>query len=102
MKTGLMAVSVVQGSSVVLRVGWFRPERGGSADDWEAWWVTPYRGEYQTRLSDVWAEGPKKAPRWEWGPVLHAPVSRLHVIPLAYLDPEQWQGVCLKPDGWEE
>ena len=99
MKSGLYAVQLWSANVVVLRVGWFRHEAG---DDWECHWTTPYRGEYQTKLSDVWAEGPSAARQWTWGPVLESTASRFHFIPLAKLDPEKWAKVCPRPKGWDE
>jgi hypothetical protein len=99
MKNGLYAVQLHSGNLVVLRVGWFKRESG---DDWEVAWTTPYRGEYQTKLSDVWANGPKVGKSWTWGPVLESAASRFHFVPLARLDPKQWTDVCPKPKGWDE
>jgi hypothetical protein len=94
MRNGLYAAKVWSGNLMVLRVGWFRHEVG---DDFDVWWTVPYRGEYQTRLSDVWVKGPNHAESWTWGPVHPAVANRLHTVVLAKLDPKLWAGVCPRP-----
>ena len=98
MRNGIYAVTLWQGDRTVLRVGWFQR---GAADDWRVWWTTPFRGEYQTRPSDVWAEGPGRAPNWTWGPVLESDASRFHFVPLARLDAAKWEKVCPRPAEYE-
>ena len=101
MQSGLYAVSLSQGGSVaVLRVGWFRRDMR-DPDEYEVAWTTPYRGEYQTRLAAVWEGGPKKAPKWDWSPVVQSVAHRFHFVPLARLAPELWSSVCPRPKGWE-
>lgn len=94
MRNGLYAVKVWSGNLMVVRVGWFQHEAG---DDFDVWWTVPYRGEYQTRLSDVWVKGPKHAKQWTWGPVHPAVANRLHTVVLAKLDPKLWESVCPRP-----
>ena len=99
MQSGLYAVSLSQSGRTVLRVGWFRRDTS-DPDEYETVWVTPYRGEYTTRLGDVWAAGPKAAPNWTWGKPVPSVAHRIHFHPLARLDPEAWAAVCPKPEGW--
>lgn len=101
MRNGLYAVTLTQGSSTVLRVGWFRRD-ASDPDEYEVAWVTPYRDGYATLLSDVWAEGPKKAPSWKWGPVLRSVAHRFHFQPLARLDAKLFAKICPRPEGWGE
>lgn len=101
MRSGLYAVTVSQGNLTVLRVGWFRRD-STDPDEYDVRWVTPYRGETRTRLAEVWAAGPKKAPNWEWSPVVESVAHRFHFHPLARLDPKLWVKVCgERPEGWE-
>lgn len=101
MRSGLYAVTVIQGNLTVLRVGWFRRD-SSDPDEYDVRWVTPYRGETRTRLAEVWAAGPKKAPNWEWSPVVESVAHRFHFHPLARLDPKLWSKVCgERPEGWE-
>jgi hypothetical protein len=102
MRSGLYAVSLVQGNLTVLRVGWFRRD-AADPDEYEVLWATPYRGETRTRLAEVWAKGPSAAPNWSWSPMVPSVAHRFHFHPLARLDPALWQSVAGKrPDGWEE
>jgi len=50
----------------LLRVGWFRrdPLDPSDPDEYEVVWSSVYRGEYQTRLGEVWAKGPTAAKNW--------------------------------------
>lgn len=102
MKDGLYAVSVSQFGRVVLRVGWFRRDHS-DPDEYECVWVTPYRGEYQTKLTEVWVNGPKHggAKSWTWSPPVASVAHRIHFQPLALLDPKLWGELCPRPDGWE-
>ena len=101
MRSGLYAVSLTQGNLTVLRVGWFRRD-ASDPDEYDVEWCTPYRGETLTRLAEVWAEGPKKAPRWTWSPRVPSVAHRFHFHPLARLDPKLWKSVVGdKPEGWE-
>ena len=99
MRDGLFAVQLWSGNLMVLRVGWFQRLDG---DDYAVSWSTPYRGEYSTRLGDVWSVGPKAAPNWTWGPPLDCDVTRLQVVPLARLDPAKWEKICPQPKWWVE
>lgn len=99
MKDGIYAVTLTQSGRTVLRVGWFRRD-ASEPDEYEVTWCTPYRGEYQTQLADVWANGPKAAPAWKWGKSVPSVAHRIHFQPLARLDPKQWEKVCPRPDGW--
>ena len=100
MRSGLYAVTLTQGSLTVLRVGWFRRD-ASDPDEYDVQWVTPYRGEVQTRLAEVWQGGPKKAPDWEWSPPVPSVAHRLHFHPLARLDPQLWEPVVgERPKEW--
>lgn len=99
LRNGLFAVQLWSGNLMVLRVGWFQRLEG---DDYRVSWSTPYRGEYATRLSTVWSEGPKAAPNWTWSPPLECDVTRLQVVPLARLDPAKWAEICPCPKWWVE
>lgn len=101
MRNGLYAVTLTQGSSTVLRVGWFRRD-AADPDEYEVTWTTPYRDGYATLPSDVWAGGPGKAPGWKWGPVLPSVAHRFHIQPLARLNEKHWAKICPRPDGWSE
>ena len=99
MRDGLYAVSLTQSGRTVLRVGWFRRD-AADPDEYETVWLTPYRGEHQTRLGDVWAAGPTKAPKWTWGTLVPSVAHRIHFQPLARLDEKAWRDVCPRPEGW--
>ena len=100
MRDGLYAVTLSQQSQVVIRVGWFRRDPQ-DPDEYEVAWCTPYRGEYTTKLSDVWAKGPTAAPKWTWGPPLESVAHRFHFHPLARLDPKKWATICPRPKAWD-
>lgn len=101
MRPGLYAVTLSQGfARSVLRVGWFRPS-AEDPDELDVVWCTPYRGEYQTRLAQVWVAGPSAAKNWTWSPPVRSVAHRLHVQPLATLDPAKWASVVGEaPRGW--
>jgi hypothetical protein len=101
MRDGLYAVSLAQSGRTVLRVGWFRRDPS-DPDEYETVWSTVYRGEYQTKLGEVWAAGPKAAKSWTWGTPIPSVAHRVHFQPLAKLDPVLWAEVCPRPKGWEE
>ena len=100
MRSGLYAVSLVQGNLTVLRIGWFRRDQD-DPDEYDVQWVTPYRGETRTRLAEVWRRGPKAAPNWEWSPPVPSVAHRFHFHPLARLDPKLWEPVVGRwPKEW--
>ena len=101
MRNGLYAVTLTQSGRTVLRVGWFRRDPD-DPDEYETVWSTIYRGEYQTRLGEVWAKGPEHANQWTWGTPIPSVAHRIHVQPLARLDPVLWEKICPRPKGWEE
>lgn len=100
MRNGLYAITLAQSGRTVLRVGWFRRDPS-EPDEYEVQWMTPYRGEYQTRLGDVWSRGPQAAPTWKWGTPVPSVAHRIHFQPLARLTPAHWEKLCPRPAGWE-
>lgn len=101
MKNGLYAVTITQSGRTVLRVGWFRRDPS-DPDEYECVWRTPYCGEYSTQRADVWMHGPIAAPHWKWGKAVPSVAHRIHIQPLARLDPEKWAELMPRPEGWEE
>jgi hypothetical protein len=96
MKNGLYAVSLRQGASTVLRVGWFVRD-AGDPDEYETVWCTVYRPSTAKKLAEVWLGGPKTAPEFTWSAPGPSVAHRAHFQPLMRLDPKKWRPVVGPP-----